>query len=523
MLNVGSRFLFFICAFCALLVGCKSPDLDVSSLDRRLPAPSLKGSSPFNQDFDSQNYARVQGNCDSRVGNLFISFDKQVWHQPPLTPDISGTSLPAGLTNDRDCTDGSFDIYLTKNDLQNIWGIQTGSGGTDVNYIYIKGETLIGDTDILTLIDTKNPNNPGSSAPATKMSLEKNWPQNNAAADRCSNFHVSLQTATGTRGVATNNVTFSIEEQSGGGVTTAITGYANWDDCNQGINAKTVFTVPAGSDGVEVIYKFPVYSGTSTSFSYRLTNTSLTADLVYTIVNIHDSSAATMDRWLGSTAPLHQIYKNICYQIPISAFSYQYNQQIADPIADAGFSVSSIDPNLKFYNGSGCTTEISTFSLANVLSANVYVKYKTSTVGTSGFKATQVVFIGAASNYLHYDPFVLNLNIDLNDGQGTVTRVDIWGPQNVKVVSCQPFNIATTNNNGTSLSVTTEKQVFVAMQEANAGTFYTDPTCETAISSVYVGSPTTQIYYKAPSLPGTYHFSISSPGLTSSTRAVNVQ
>ncbi len=175
MLNVGSKSLLRVLLSMTLLTGCESPDLEVSSLDKKLPAPVLKGSSPFDQDLEEQNYVRIQGSCDTRVGNIYLSFDKQNWHQPPLSPDLTGTTLGA-LTNDRDCTDGSFDIYLTKNDLQSIWGLQTGDDGTDVDYVYLKGETLIGETNILTIIDSSGPGTGGNS-PASKMALEKTWPR----------------------------------------------------------------------------------------------------------------------------------------------------------------------------------------------------------------------------------------------------------------------------------------------------------------------------------------------------------
>ncbi|MBO9668864.1 MAG: hypothetical protein J7501_18850, partial [Bdellovibrio sp.] len=162
MKYVGSKLLTVLAFSSLLLTGCEDPGVNISTLGLKLAAPQLKGTNPFDQDFDSQNYAHIQGTCDTRVGDISISLNDNNWQTPPVTPDTTGTSL-GSVTNDINCADGVFDVYLTKADLTSLWGITVAAdGGTDVDSILIKGETIIGETKTLTLLDPKQSGSPGS-------------------------------------------------------------------------------------------------------------------------------------------------------------------------------------------------------------------------------------------------------------------------------------------------------------------------------------------------------------------------
>lgn len=253
MLNVSSKHLHIIFLSTAILVsGCKDPDVSVGSLGKKLPAPVLTGPSPFSQNFDLQGYARLQGICDSRIGNVFISFDQTTWPVTPASPDIGTSTLPAGTTNDINCADGVFDIYVTENDLLNIWNISPANHPAS---LFIKGETAIGDSEILTIKNTSTGGGSNSGpGPAAKIGLEKTWPRGFAGTLQCESFRVNLLDSNGHRGaVSTVPVSFQIQRPTTGN----INAYTSWSDCSNSLGALTTFTIPTGSDGMDVYYRFP--------------------------------------------------------------------------------------------------------------------------------------------------------------------------------------------------------------------------------------------------------------------------
>ncbi|MEK2644191.1 hypothetical protein [Bdellovibrio sp. BCCA] len=527
MLNVSGRYLITLILSAVFLAGCKDPDLDVSSLGKKLPAPSLKGTSPFNQDFELQGYARVQGSCDSRVGNVFISFDKQLWHQPPVNPDLTGTALPVGTTNDRDCSDGSFDIYLTKNDLQNIWGIQTGSNGSHVDYLYIKGESLIGDTETLTLVDNNSGTSPGSNNSPAKIILEKTWPRGFAGAGMCDSFRVSVLSAGGYRVATPTAISFSLEGRISGSATSKVQAYTSWQDCASGTPAtQSTFTIPANTDGTDVIYKFPE-TPLNQIFEFRVVQSSaLTPDTGYTDVILRDSSAASSYRWLAAEEYIHQIYKGLCYPIKIRA--YNYNRTPAYDQFPGSVTLTSADTQVKFYGNSSCATEVSNFAFASYSSEiTAYVKYNPSPTdsGTMTDFAITMVGTGTAGSLI-YDASPIAMRADLTS-KATVSSVDIWGPRDVTRNTCFAFRIVSVNDNGTLIPVSAPTNIILGTQESNVGSFYSDSTCAgTTISNVSIAAQSTSmtVYFKSSSTAsGIYHFNLSSSGLSSKARELNVQ
>ncbi|WP_374077544.1 hypothetical protein [Bdellovibrio bacteriovorus] len=526
MLNVSAKYFITILLSAVLLTSCKEPELDVGSLGKKLPAPALKGTSPFNQDFDSQSYARVQGSCDARVGNIFVSFDKSVWHQPPVNPDISGTSLPVGTTNDRDCTDGSFDIYLTKNDLQNIWGIQTGNNGSHVDYLYIKGESMIGDTETLTLVDNNSGTSPGSNNSPVKIILEKTWPRGFAGSGICESFRVAVLNSSGYRVTTPTAITFSLEKRAGGTVSGSVYAYTNWQECNTGpASTQKSFTIPAGSDGMDLIYKFPD-APLDSAFDFRITNpSSLVADTNYTSVILRDSSSNSNYRWLATEEPIHQIYKGVCYPLKIRA--YQYNHGYANDTYSNSFNFTSTESQVKFYEDSSCGAELSTYTLAPYSSTiTAYVKYNPSASDTTSYKEFSVSIASATAGSLTYDSSPIPLRADLST-KSSVTHVDIWGPRILSHDTCYSFRVVSMNANGTQLPVSAATNIQLATLEANVGTFYSEPSCTSGvISNVSIAAQSSSmvIYFKPNAATiGTYHFSLTSSGLIAPSRELVVE
>lgn len=489
----------------------------MSPLGKKLPAPTLKGTNPFQQDFDSQNYARIQGSCDTRVSTVLISFDKNVWHQAPTNPDLTGTSLSPGQTNDTDCADGSFDIYLTKNDLLHLWGIDSGSN--DVDAIYIKGLSVIGDTETLALIDMTPGNGGGTgggSSVATTLNLEKNWPRGYAGANQCGSFFIYLSTASGARASHSADVTFGIKQSSSGNSPTAITAYSNWTDCSTNTNPVNIFTVPAGSDYTEVVYRFPS-TPVDGLLTFSLAYVSeLTANPVATNVLLRSSESSSTQRWLSLDQTVLQLYKNVCY--PFRLRSQMYNNSPAYDQFGGTLNVTASDDRLKFYTSESCTTRATEYTFASydpVLKG--YMKFVPSGNDAESFVNVQVTATGATGNAYTYDTQPLEFRADLTD-KNTVTKLDFHGPRDIVNGECQLYQLVTMNNNGTVLPHTANLNVSLATSQANLGQFFSDEDCQTTVSSVSIlkGKSSAFVYFRPSATnPGTYKFNISSSGLTS--------
>lgn len=526
MLNVSARNLFLLLISAVVLTNCKETDLEVSSLGKKLPAPSLKGTSPFDQNFDSQNYARLQGSCDSRVGNVFVSFDKGLWHQPPQNPDLTGTNLPASTTNDRDCSDGTFDIYLTKNDLLN-WGIEPGNDSVD--YIYVKGESLIGDTETLTLVNNHNGGGGtgnGDPTPA-KLLLEKHWPVGFAGSGQCEGFRISVANSAGYRVKATTSINVELESVSNA-VGTVLPVFTRWEDCGGSSSTPlSSLLIPAGSDGVEVIYKFPSTPLNGVLNFRAITVTASIAPSSLLAVTLRDSSAGSMYRWIASEEPLHQIYKDVCYPLNLRIFAYDKNYTSGS--YTGSINLNSSDAALKTYSDASCSSPVTTYSVAPGVSlVPMYVKYTSLVSETSGFKEIAFSVTTATGSNYTYDFSDIKMRVDLSS-KNTVARVDLWGPQYLKADQCQTFRIVTTNDNGTLLPASSDISVQLSTNITNAGNFYaSDTSCSAAsapVTSVSMGPPaiSRMIYFRSGGTAGTYQVQATSVGLTSSARDIVIQ
>lgn len=94
MMDVGWYKYSFILVSCALAIsGCKDPDVAVGSLGKKLSAPALTGTSPFDQDMEVNGFVRFQGTCDPRVQYVSISLDGNQYFILPNTPTYANTNL----------------------------------------------------------------------------------------------------------------------------------------------------------------------------------------------------------------------------------------------------------------------------------------------------------------------------------------------------------------------------------------------------------------------------------------------
>lgn len=499
-----SYLFFFVFAFS---LGCEQPNVQVSSLGKKLPAPALKGESPFSQNFDNQGYARILGSCDSRVGDVFVSFDNVNWVKPTASPDITGTTLTAGTANDISCADGVFDVYVTENDIMNIW--QFNPAAKSGISIYIKGETLIGDTETLVL-------NEPAKAPA-KLILEKTWPRGFAGSDSCETFNVNIVDNKGNRINATSDISFEIQNLDSNA---AITGYANRSDCNTGASPLTSFKIAANTDHVELFYRFPA-SPINQTLSYQIVNpSSLTADSNATQIMLRDSTSYAY-QWLSIENFSHQLYKDACY--PLTIRSHKYNHMLS--YEHGTFTVSSTSANFRFFSGSDCldSEESTSFSIQSIdSSATVYVKYTPSAGSTNSFESANMSISGSSYTSAAYDFSPINFKIDLSINN-IATQFEIWGPSNITVSSCQKYHILTFNTNHSWIPVNSNTQINLNTSENGVGNFYPENTCGSAaspasavtINSLTIpGNSSKQEFYFKPisGTSNTYHFDITATG-----------
>lgn len=497
------------------LVSCKTPDVEVGSLGKKLFAPQLKSgsASPFDQDMETMNYVEIQGTCDSRIGDLYLSFDKMNWYVPPLTPNLTGVSgLPPETQNDVNCSDGSFRIYLTKSDLLSTWGIDSDDNNSDVDAMYIKGETLIGDTHILTLLNS----NKNSDIPA-RVSVYKNWPTGFAGTDSCEALYLRVESSTG-NGTSYNSALNVILGKWDGSAYTALLVYATREDCQNGTATLSSFSIPANKEQFEVYYKFPSLAGLT---KIKVLNTSaLTPNPSSLEVTVRDRDSNY--RWLALDGLGSTIYKNTCY--PFSLRSHKYDNTWAqDPVT---LTVSSSNPLFKFYSDASCGTQSNVFSISGSSSeVSAYVKY--STADTSSNYAYTQISVAASGTSFMYDFLPQNLNIDISS-LSSASKITLWGPRDLRsnsFDSCTSFRVVTTNSNGTWLPFSAAKTVNLATQETDIGGFYSDNSCLNEITSISVDSGAFQqwVYFKATTEnSGRYRFNISATGLTAMNPEFNV-
>ena len=524
MMNVSWKTLSLSILLLGTLSGCLStPEVSVSSLGKKLPAPLLKGTSPFEQNVDTIGYAHIEGTCDARIGLISLSFDNKVWHQVPAQPDLTGTSLSTTTVNDNDCSsDGAFNIYITKSDLSNIWGIVTGNGGTNVDYIYIKGSTLIGDTEVLTIVDTKDSDDGGSSSAASTILLEKTWPSGGAGVGKCGYFTASVVNNDLKQTSYASAITFNIRI-SKAGTNSTFRGYNSWSECEadstNSANTDT-FTFNAQQTSKQIVYRFPSNS-VGDVLSFTVVNQSALAAGPATSVTL--KSPYGNDRWLSLDGSPTKIYRDKCYAIDINSRTYAYD---SNATYNDKITLTSTDSRVKIYSNSNCSTRSSIFTFSTSTTV-AYLKFAPAAGDTAQYISFVINAVGDAGNTNTYEPANFNFIADLTT-KNTPTKLGLWGPQEIINGQCSQYQVVSLNDNGTAFPVSSATSLSFMTLESSIGSFYSDNYCTNPASSVPPVIASSEyrapVFFKAGApTTGNYNLKAMATGFTSATQTVKIK
>ncbi|MEK2689872.1 hypothetical protein [Bdellovibrio sp. GT3] len=475
MMNVSGKSLLLIMLSAAFLSGCKDPEVAVSTLGRKLAAPVLSSSSPFDQDMEVQGYVRISGSCDTRVGPVVIGFNEDSFHSPPVSPNTSGTSL-GSITNDSDCSDGSFDIYLTSTDLLSIWGIDATDDNDDVEHILIKGETWFGDTRTLTITNNRTPGS--GNTVATHVTLRKVFPAGFAGANQCEMFNAYVTDANGNETSANSAVTFSIQDSRNSGVTY----FQTSSDCSSSANSVSLFSIPAKQGMITVYARMPATPLDSTiAFTPVIASGGLQAGSA-TTVTLRDPTSTR--RFIALLDAPGTIYKNVCQPITLQRMNY-YKTSAYDS-ASLTVNVAPSDAKLEFFTESDCNSsaKTSTISFASAVSTvTTYIKY--TYAGTASNNQVKINLNHTVSDSNYDNPSYV-VRVDLSNDT-VVAKMDFGGPTNIGRSQCYQYKITTANSNWTAIPADKDYDVGLTSSSSTAGLqFYSDEYCSTPVSTVVV-------------------------------------
>ncbi|WP_413291653.1 hypothetical protein ACLSU7_09560 [Bdellovibrio sp. HCB185ZH] len=517
MVNVTCKPLLFLIAATTFLAGCEDPAVSVSTLGRKLAAPVLTSSSPFDQDMDTQNYVQIKGTCDPRVGPVVISFDDVTYHSAPTSPNTSNTTL-GSVTNDNDCSDGKFDIYVTAADLLSIWGITVNSDSSSVDNIYIKGNTFFGDTRTLTIPDPKKGTGE-SVGPAAKLALRKSFPTGYGGAGECEMFNVSVTDANGNETSATTASTFSIQGPGG----TALSAYSTPNDCVSSYNPQSTLNIPAAKSQMMVYVRMPS-NPVNSAVGFSLTSVSggLAAPTASTPVTLRDPASSY--KFISMTDAPSTLYKNVCY--PITLQRMNYYKSSASMMDSVSLTLAPSDSKLAFYTAEDCGASGKTTAVSfgpYVSQSKIYVRYEPgNSTSTTSFIKVDVNYTVSDSNY---DNPAFPVRVDLSS-KTTVAKVDFWGPNSLSRGYCSAYTVVTANGNWTPIPADKDYDFTFTSSSGVAGLeFYSDPTCTTALSTLTVtqGAVMTKVYVKPTAgQNSTSVITMASTGLNSVTRDVSI-
>lgn len=519
MMDVSWYKYSFILVSCALAIsGCKDPDVAVGSLGKKLSAPALTGTSPFDQDMEVNGFVRFQGTCDPRVQYVSISLDGNQYFILPNTPTYANTNLTGSEVNDTNCDgDGKFDFYLTKNDLT-TWGYPT---DIDVDTLYLRGSMSIGgETRILTIKDPNPGNGNGNGGAATQVVLEKNWPAGFAGSSQCEYFNASIRNANGDHMTSISATTFSLDKMVANTISRNIVAYKNQSDCANSTNGSTTFSIPAGENSITVYYKFPD-APLDDIIKFRTSSVNLaTAESAFVSVVLRDS---TGDRyWISSYSP-YKVAKDMCAKGNFEARFYNgtvkslYSSNAWTPVVTGTNS-----GKLFFYSDENCVNKITAIS-GNTGNTTFYYKYHSGgETDTTTLKFTLAHNVDTAT-FGAYDDNVHNFEID-RSGNTTVTKFDFYVPTTGTTTRgvCQQTQINTYNSLGTSI----DSNLNVFMGAPNTSFFASYNDCETLsspISSLSITKAQTPVFYRTTAMPSVVEtLSMTSSSLPSVSRNIVV-
>lgn len=540
---MGSRILFslFLLSLAAL-TACNDPDVSVGTLGKKLSAPVISGTSPFDQNFDTNNYVHITGTCDNRVGDLSISFvlsdtsgaattsaataatiaAAAAWHTPPSSPNVSNTTLSTTLINDTNCADGSFDFYLTKSDINSLWGFDPNSTSISVEEIQMKGATAIGDTKVLTLIDPHS----GSNIVASKITIEKQWPRGFAGSDRCESFNVYLTDSNGNYATSSTAVSFSVSEAIGNGTASNLFAYSTWDDCNNYMTIAGVqtFSIPAGSNSAQIIVRMPADSADfNQTFSLKAASSGLTSAAAETFI-LRDGSSTSL-HWVARDPNMAiRPHKDICYALNFNRYLYTGS---LDSSAGGGvtFSLNPGNTNLKFYSDSSCASNISSLTFGtSSATANAYVKYNSTGNESGDSLRINVTMTSTATGY-DFAPFYIDVD---TSSSATVTQLQLMGPNEVIRDQCTAYMVSRDNSHYSPIPDTSALSITMSSTVSGAS-FYTDSSCASTAQTnftINAGEESVILYFKTSdsnATAGTYNMVAAATGLTSANQSFTLK
>ena len=502
------RLLILFFSSLVVLSGCKEPEVSLGELGKKMAAPQLKGTSPFDQDFNANNYARLQGTCSARVGDLSISFDNSTWYSIPSVPNYTGSTLAGTETNDVSCLgDGTFDFYLTESDMTS-WGIPADS---NIDYIYLRGSTIVGDTHTLTLKDPKLDGGNGNSSPATQVVLQKYWPENFAGTSQCEYFMANLRDANGNYASSSNSaVNFSIDKKVDSTVYSQVTAYSTMSDCQASTNPATSFSIPAGQNSIQVYYRFPDAPINGVIY-FRTSNVNLaTTTSTFSPVTLRDS---TGDRFWFSTHSYYRVTANFnarFYNGTMKSFSG------SDTITPSVVGTNA--SKLEFYSDSSCSTKISVVP-GYMPNNQFFFKYVGTEISTDVLSFTINYTLTGASIGSSYDIIPHKIEID-RSGSTTVTHINLSGPMTLTRGSCTHLNLAAFNNKGALTP--TSANVSLTPAWANSKFYATQSDCDSQVNnmtSVQMAGSSAELWFRTVGDPGSNEtISLSASGINTPSR-----
>ncbi len=492
--------------------------MEVASLGKKLPGPVLTSTSPFDQDIDTTGYVHFQGTCDNRLTDLTLSFDQNNWQSPPNQPDLSDSPATGTFSNDSNCSDGSFSFYLSPKDILQIWNLDVGpNGNDDVDYIYVRGWSIIGYSDVLALKNTRSDDN----SAADRIALEKSWPRGFAGSNQCEYFEVQLRNSNDERATHNAAITFTIDKKVTSVVTPGISAYTSWEDCHNDNNVKTSFTIPANKDSITLIYRFPS-SPVDANFEFKIGSaTALNYSSEYISVLLRDSMSPTY-RWVSLHDGSHQIYKNQC--IPFKLQRQTYSKTPDESAYSDSINLSPSSSALKIYSDSDCTNAITSLTFPAYSSlAEGYVKY-VPTGTESSFAEIAIQGTSNVTNSLSYDIPTMKLRVDLSE-KATFARIGTRTTNSMTNGQCYAVTLSPENENGSLITANADLTINLGTAQAGTGTFHASPSCMTSISSVTIptGAISSTVYFKPiVDVAGKYYLRYTSGAITSDSHDINI-
>ncbi|MNK19519.1 hypothetical protein D3C87_377410 [compost metagenome] len=519
-MNSLTRFLWlYVFVGIAALTGCKEPDVSVGSLGKLLSAPSLKSQSPFDQDFDIQNYALFKGTCDHRITELWVKFNSSSasvsahWKMPPESPNLTDTAL-SNVVNDLDCQDGTFEFYLTRQDILSLWGFDASDNGPHIDNIYLKGTTPLGDTRILTLT------NDGGTTPQLpyKIHIEKqNLPLASAASGTCQPFLVSLTDLSNVTARASQPVPFSIGGRLAGAGTsdTPQTLYLSSSECVAGTNGNATRSIATGDSQLQVHILVPSLPNAEYEFQVSSPDISGTNSSVVTIRDANSNYG-----WMASTsggALSASITHWECSPVSIKRFTYNGVADLNGPAFS--ISVNSPAPLLRFYSDAACTNATSAFSFASKASTStLYVRYETTTVQSSF-----ITSLNLTPSSADYDT-PASMSVAVNTSAPLpAASLTLSGTTSATRGACSIFYAIRVDGNGQQTAPNLAQVVNLAISLPSGAAFYQTTDCSnTPVTAVTIPAGQSSVAFAvktnaALTTSSTLNISATSPGLPTST------